>query len=300
MTKEEKIQLLTDRIAKFVDYFSKVLPDDVEVKLKELADRETKPLAQSLYKTYFLNQELSKKYDRPSCQDTGLLQYWVKCGANFPLIGELQGILREATVRATFSAPLRHNNVDTFDEVNTRMNVGFGTPNVFWEIIPDSDECEIFPYMAGGGCTLPGRAKVLMPGEGYEGVTKFVLDQMTSYGLNACPPLLVGVGVATSIDVAGMLSKKALMRPIGSKNPNERAALMEKLLEDGINAIGLGPQGLTGTDSVLGVNIENAGRHPSVIAVAVNVGCWNHRRGHLVFDKDMNAKVLSHKGVDLS
>ena len=100
--------------------------------------------------------------------------------------------------------------------------------------------------MAGGGCTLPGCATVLMPGEGYEGVTKFVMDRMTSYGLNACPPLLVGVGVATSVETAALLSKKALMRPIGSHNENERAAKMEKLLEDGINAIGLGPQGMGG------------------------------------------------------
>ena len=98
--------------------------------------------------------------------------------------------------------------------------------------------------MAGGGCTLPGNATVLMPGEGYEGITKFVLDRMTSYGLNACPPLLVGVGVGTSVETAALNSKKALMRPIGSHNANERAAKMETLLEDGINAIGLGPQGM--------------------------------------------------------
>mgnify|MGYP002522598270 CR=1 FL=1 len=98
--------------------------------------------------------------------------------------------------------------------------------------------------MAGGDCTLPGNATVLMPGEGYEGVTKFVLDRITTYGLNACPPLLVGVGVGTSVETAALNSKKALMRPIGSHNDNANAAKMEKLLEDGINAIGLGPQGM--------------------------------------------------------
>ncbi|WP_181941620.1 fumarate hydratase, partial [Klebsiella pneumoniae] len=87
---------------------------------------------------------------------------------------------------------------------------------VFWEIVPNSDQCSIYTYMAGGGCSLPGKAMVLMPGAGYEGVTRFVLDVMTSYGLNACPPLLVGVGVATSVETAALLSKKALMRPIGS------------------------------------------------------------------------------------
>ena len=102
--------------------------------------------------------------------------------------------------------------------------------------------------MAGGGCTLPGKAMVLMPGAGYEGITDFVLDQMTSYGLNACPPLLVGVGVGTSIETAALNSKKALMRPIGSHNENANAAKMERLLEDGINAIGLGPVSYTHLD----------------------------------------------------
>ena len=245
------------------------------------------------------NQVLAKELNRPSCQDTGVLQFWVKCGTNFPLIGELEALLKEAVVKATFEAPLRHNSVETFDEYNTGKNVGKGTPTVFWDIVPDSDQCEIYTYMAGGGCTLPGKAMVLMPGEGYEGVTKFVLDVMTSYGLNACPPLLVGVGVATSVETAALLSKKALMRPLGSHNENERAASMEKLLEDGINAIGLGPQGMGGKYSVMGVHIENTARHPSTIGVAVNVGCWSHRRGHIIFDKDLNYTITTHSGVEL-
>ena len=244
-------------------------------------------------------QKLAKELNRPSCQDTGVLQFWVKCGTNFPLIGELEALLKEAVVKATFQAPLRHNSVETFDEYNTGKNVGKGTPTVFWDIVPDSDKCEIYTYMAGGGCTLPGKAMVLMPGAGYEGVTRFVLDVMTSYGLNACPPLLVGVGVATSVETAALLSKKALMRPLGSHNDNERAASMEKLLEDGINEIGLGPQGMGGKYSVMGVHIENTARHPSAIGVAVNVGCWSHRRGHIIFDKDLNYTITTHSGVTL-
>ena len=125
------------------------------------------------------------------------------------------------------------------------------------------------------------------------------MDVMTTYGLNACPPLLVGVGVATSVETAALLSKKALMRPIGSHNENERAAKMETLLEDGINKIGLGPQGMGGKYSVMGVNIENTARHPSTIGVAVNVGCWSHRRGHIIFDKDLNYTITTHMGVEL-
>lgn len=299
MSQEQNIISVTDTMSKFVALVGKQLPDDVEAKLKDLAEKETAPLAKTIYETMFKNQKLAVELNRPSCQDTGVLQFFIKCGEDFPLIGKLERILTDAVLDATVKAPLRHNSVETFDEYNTGKNVGKGTPSIFWEIVPERDDVEIDVYMAGGGCTLPGKAMVLMPGEGYEGVTKFVMDVMTSYGLNACPPLLVGVGVATSVETAAVLSKKALMRPIGSRNPNERAASMEKLLEDGINKIGLGPQGMAGNYSVMGVHIENTARHPSAIGVAVNVGCWSHRRGHIKFDKDMNYTITSHSEVTL-
>ena len=283
MTKAEAAARMTDVLAKFVAYTGKRLPDDVRAKIAELAGEEDAPLAKSIYETMEKNQELAMKLNRPSCQDTGAAQFFLKCGANFPYMGAMEEILHAAVVQATADAPLRHNAVETFDEFNTGKNVGKEIPSIFWEIVPDRDDIEIHTYMAGGGC---------------EGVTRFVLDVMTSYGLNACPPLLVGVGVGTSVEVAALHSKKALMRPIGSHNPNPRAAKMEQLLEDGINAIGLGPQGLMGKHSVLGVNIENSARHPSVIGVAVNVGCWSHRRGHIIFDKNLDYKILSHAEVD--
>lgn len=299
MNRELNINKMTDLMSKFIVLVGKKLPDDVENKLFELSEQETEELPRVIYDTMFNNQRLASELNRPSCQDTGVLQFWVKCGDGFPLIGQLESILREATYDATQKAPLRHNSVETFDEYNTGKNIGTGTPTVFWDIVPDSDEVEIYTYMAGGGCSLPGKAMVLMPSAGYEGVTEFVLDIMTSYGLNACPPLLVGVGIGTSVETAALLSKKALMRPIGSRNGNENAAKMEKLLEEGINNIGLGPQGMSGKNSVMGVHIENSARHPSTIGVAVSTGCWSHRRGHIVFDKDLNYKLISHKEAAL-
>ncbi len=295
MSTEAQVQKMTGIMSAFTAFVGKKLPDDVEAKLAELRSKETSALSKTIYDAMAKNQKLAEDLNRPCCQDTGVLQYWVRCGSKFPLLGELEGLLKNAVIDATIQAPLRHNSVETFDEFNTGKNVGKGTPTVFWDILPGRDDVEIYTYMAGGGCTLPGKAMVLMPGAGYEGVTEFVLDVMTSYGLNACPPLLVGVGVATSVETAALLSKKALMRPIGSHNENERAAKMEKLLEDGINSIGLGPQGMSGNFSVMGVNIENTARHPSTIGVAVNVGCWSHRRGRIVFDKDLNYTITSHK-----
>ena len=231
MSNEAQVKKLTDIMAQFVGFTAKKLPDDVIAKLQELRDKEDTPMTKVIYDTMFRNQELALKLNRPSCQDTGVLQFWVKCGTKFPLIDNLEALLKDAVVQATFATPLRHNSVETFDEYNTGKNVGKGTPTVWWDIVPNSDQCEIYTYMAGGGCTLPGNATVLMPGEGYEGVTKFVLDRMTTYGLNACPPLLVGVGVGTSVETAALNSKKALMRPVGSHNDNANAAKMEKLLE---------------------------------------------------------------------
>ena len=289
---------MTDIIAQFVGFTAKKLPDDIIAKLQKLRGREDSPMAKVIYETMFRNQDLAIRLNRPSCQDTGALQFWVKCGTGFPLIDDIAELLREAVIQATVDTPLRHNAVQTFDEYNTGKNVGKGIPTIWWDIVPHSNQCEIYTYMAGGGCTLPGNATVLMPGEGYEGITRFVLDRMTSYGLNACPPLLVGVGVATSVETAALNSKKALLRPIGSHNENANAAKMEKLLEDGINAIGLGPQGMGGKYSVMGVHIENTARHPSAIGVGVSVGCWSHRRGHIVFDKNLDFSVSTHTGFE--
>jgi L(+)-tartrate dehydratase alpha subunit len=293
---DQNVQSMIQTMSKFVGLVGIELPKDVEDKLDTLAKEEESRLGKVVYETMATNQKLAKELRRPCCQDTGVLQFMIKCGENFPLRGKLEYILREAVVHSTKVTPLRHNSVETFDEYNTGLNVGYKTPTLFWDMVPDSDECEIYTYMAGGGCTLPGKAMVLMPGEGYEGVVRFVLDIMTSYGLNACPPLLVGVGVATSVETAALQSKMALMRPIGSKNPNENAHLLETLLEDGINKIGLGPQGMNGGKSVMGVHVENSARHPSAIGVAVNVGCWSHRRGLIKFDKDLNFEILTHEG----
>ncbi len=299
MGNQTGVAQLTETMAKFTAYIGKHLPTDVEKKLAELRAKETKPLAKAIYLSMAENQEIAAKLDRPSCQDTGVIQYFVTAGAKFPLLGELGDILADATRRATDESPLRHNAVETFVEKNTGTNTGTKAPWLDWEIVPEDDGVVIDVYMAGGGCTLPGSATVLMPGQGYEGVTDFVFDLIASRGVNACPPLLVGVGVSTAVETAARLSKKALMRPIGSHNANERAALMETLLEDGLNEMGIGPQGLTGTDSVMGVNIESSARHPSTIGVAVSTGCWAHRRGRIRINADLTYQIISHEGATL-
>lgn len=298
-TLSSEAQKMRDILVEYIAVVGRRLPDDVTKKLDELSKIEVDPLQQLVYDTMKENQLLAEELNRPSCQDTGALQFFIKVGSKFPLLSELKDILKEAVYLATQKAPLRHNAVQTFDEYNTGLNIGTGLPTVYTEIDGDSDDIEMYVYMAGGGCSLPGAAKVLMPGEGYEGVVRFVMDQMTSYGINACPPLLVGIGIGTSVETASMNSKLALMREVDSVSPNENTAMMERLLEEGIDNIGLGPQGFGGKKSVMGVNIINTGRHPSVIGVAVNVGCWSHRRGKINFDRDLNYELPLHEGVEL-
>lgn len=299
MDKDTAIQSLTTTMAKFTAYIGKRLPTDVVQKLGELHNAEIEPMARTIYNLMAENQDLADGMDRPCCQDTGVIQYNVTAGANFPLLGELPEILRDATLEATKIGPLRPNAVETFDEKNTGTNIGTKAPWLDWEIVPNDDGVLIDVYMAGGGCSLPGQAAVLMPSQGYEGITDFVFDVVTGRGINACPPLMVGVGVSTSVETAAKLSKRALHRPINSHNPNEKAAKMEKLLEVGLNEVGIGPQGLGGTATVMGVKIENSARHPSTLAVGVSTGCWAHRRGKIRINADMSYEIISHQGAVL-
>lgn len=299
MNKEAQREKFIDIMAKFTAYTGKHLPDDVLARLKELRAKEDTALAKIIYDAMFEDLKMADALDRPCCQDTGVIQYFVQLGTRFPLIDDIENGLREAVKRATIIGPLRHNAVEVFDEKNTGNNVGKRIPWIDWEIVPNRDDVRIYVYMAGGGCSLPGTAKVLMPLEGYEGVVKFVFDQITSYGINACPPLLVGIGIAGSVEVAAKLSKKALLRPLGTHNSNPRGADLESRIERGLNAIKIGPGGLSGENSVMGVHIEEAARHPATIAVGLSTGCWAHRRALIKINADLEYETISHKGAVL-
>ena len=285
----------TDVMAKFTAFFGKRLPDDVLEKLEAMQRVQKSELATLVYDAMFTDLEMAKERNVPFCQDTGVIQYHIELGADFPIRNELEACLKEAVRRATVKAPLRHNAVQIFDEKNTGDNTGHRIPWIDLEIVPNSSDAVIYAYMAGGGCSLPGTAKVLMPVEGYEAVVQFIFDTICERGVNACPPLLVGVGIAGSVEVAATLSKRALMRPVGSHNPNKRAAEFERMVEEGLNAINIGPGGLTGEGSVMGVNVETAARHPSCLAVGVS----GHRRGAIRIHSDMSYELLSYKGVTL-
>jgi len=297
MSTDDMREKFIDIMARFTVYSGKYLPDDIYARLEELREAEDSDMAKIIYDAMFDNIKMAGDLDRPCCQDTGVIQYFVQVGTGFPLINEIEHCLQEAVKRATVMGPLRHNAVEIFDEKNTGNNVGTRIPWIDWEVVPYNNDVKIYLYMAGGGCSLPGTAKVLMPLEGYEGIVKFVFDQVTSYGINACPPLLIGIGIAGSVEVAAKLSKKALLRPLGTHNPNPRGAELEARIEKGLNEIKIGPGGLSGEFSVMGVHIEQAARHPATLAVGLSIGCWAHRRALIKIDPAMEYEIISHKGA---
>ncbi len=280
----------------YISHLAVVLPDDVRLRLEEMERNEDNPLSLSLYEAMRKNQEMALSLGRPCCQDTGIVQYWIRLGACFPFINELEEALTSAVRDATVNTPLRPNAVETFSEHNTGTNTGPGAPFFFWDIVPESDMCEIYVYLAGGGCSLPGSSAVLMPSMGYSGIADFVLDRTALYGLNACPPLIVGVGIGATSEIAALNAKKALMRPVNSHNPNEMVRKMEDDLFVELNSLGIGVQGLGGKESVLGVNIESTVRHPATLAVAVSYGCWSFRRGCITLRKDLSFFSKTHHG----
>ncbi len=291
---DEKTTLLKDIVSSFISHTAVVLPLDVKRRLDEIAMREKGELQKTLYGAMKENQRKALLLSRPSCQDTGIVQYWIKCGALFPYINSLEEALIEAVREATEKTPLRPNAVIPFEEKNTGNNIGEGSPYFFWDIIPSSDECEIYIYLAGGGCSLPGRARVFTPGIGYEAMIDYIIDETVSFGPNACPPLYIGVGIGSTCEIAALNAKKALMRKVGSHNPSAKIKEMEEALFREINKIGIGVQGMGGEESLLGVNIECTVRHPATFALAVSYGCWSFRRTEIILKSDLSYSSFTH------
>ena len=293
--KNDKQQLLTDIIAGFAETVSIYLSDDIFERINRLASDETDPRAKTMYNCILDNLQLADELHRPICQDTGVLQYFVEVGTDFPLISEIESSINAATEKATEKTPLRPNIVDPLGETNTGSNTGFGTPYIHYDIVTGGSDLKIKLYLSGGGCALPGRSRVLMPLEGVKGIKKFVYETIAEWGVNACPPLFVGIGIGACAVTAAELSKKALLRPVNSQNADQKTAALEKEIEDDLNSLGIAPLGFGGDKTVLGVNIESAGRHPATLGVGISTGCWATRRGEIVIHKDLSYEMTSHK-----
>ena len=274
MNHQQAQSKMTDVMEKFLNLSSKKLPDDVYDKLKECRDAETSEMQKVIYDTYFDNLNKALELDRPCCQDTGLLHFYMKCGSEFPYMAVVEQALHDATAKSTYSAPLRQNTVNYFEERNTGDNTGERMPWLHWDIVPGSSDLEICAYFAGGGCCLPGCARVFTPSDGYAAIIKYVFDAVAGLGINACPPLIVGVGLGHNMENAAVLSKMAYLRPLGTHHPHPKGKKLEQDLLAGLNKLGIGAQGIPGNRVAMAVHVESSARHTATIAVGVNVACY--------------------------
>jgi L(+)-tartrate dehydratase alpha subunit len=286
-------------LEKFINLAALRLPDDVYACLQEMRKRENSPLQKALYSSYFKNLQKALKLKRPCCQDTGLPHFYIKAGTAFPYLDITAEVLIEATRRATLSVPLRPNAVNYFDEVNTGDNTAERIPWINWDLVPGSSDMEITLYFSGAGCSLPGKAQVFKPSDGYGAIVPFVFDIVSGPALNACPPLVVGIGLGHSMENAAQLSKKACLRLLGTSHPHPQGAEFEKRLLDGLNGLGIGAQGLPGKQSVMAVHIESSGRHTATIACGVSVSCYAHRRGIIRLGGDLSYELPTYRGAVL-
>jgi fumarate hydratase subunit alpha len=236
------------------------------------------------------NVELAKEKRCPMCQDTGILTFFVSVGTQFPAIGMLQEVIEQAVVRATQEIPLRPNTVDPVSGMNHGDNLGAYLPHILWEF-EAGDKVHIVLIPKGSGSENMSALSMLSPSAGLEGVKQFVVETVKKAGGRPCPPIMVGVGVGGSADLAMNLGKRALLRPVGVHHAEKQIAKMEDELLQRINATGIGAMGLGGKVTALDVHLEVAYRHPASLPVGVVIQCWADRRARMVISKDGSWEV---------
>ena len=270
------------------------LPQDVKQALQRAYREEESEAGKTQLKTILENVELAQKTRTPMCQDTGVIIFYVKAGSKVKDLDKIEKALHRATIRATKEVPLRPNAVDPFTQENTGDNTGRFIPFIHWEIV-SGNTLEITVMPKGGGSENVCVLGMLSPGMGLAGLKKFVLDAVINAGAKPCPPNILGIAVGGGADIAMKLAKLALLKPLDQPNPDPNLANLEKELQEAVNSTGIGPMGLGGRFTVLGVKVDYAHRHPASYPVAVAVQCWAARRASARIYPDEKIEYLTHK-----
>ncbi len=247
-------------------------PDILEALLKA-RDNEDSPLPKSILELLLSNADIASRERIPVCQDTGVAVLFVSLGQDVHVSGDLENAIQEGIRQGYADGYLRNSVCDPL----TRKNTGTNTPAVVhFELVPgDSMVITLLPKGCGSEnmCAL----RMLPPSSGREGVVNFVTSCVFEAGSNPCPPVVVGVGLGGTFEKAAVLSKKALLRPVGSPNEREDLAQLEKEILGEINDKGQGVHGFGGSTTALAVQIEAFPSHIASLPVAVNIQCHAHR-----------------------
>ena len=274
------------------------LPVDVKAALKRAYDKERSAIGKIQLKAILDNIRLAEERGIPLCQDTGLISFYLKAGSKFKGLHRIEKALHRAVIRATREIPLRPNTIDPFTQKNVGNNLGRYVPYIHWEIT-GGDFLEITAFPKGGGAENMCALKMLKPAEGLDGLKRFVIESVVRAGGMPCPPTIIGVGIGGGANIAMELAKKALLKPLDKPHPRSVINRLEQKLLEAVNKTGIGPMGLGGDSTALGLRIEYAHRHPASYPVAVAFQCWAARRATARIYMDGCVECLSHRDRDL-
>lgn len=258
-----------------------IISRDVYEGLKRACDVEESPIGKSILKQIIENDDIAAKERIAICQDTGMAVVFVELGQDVRIVsGDFNEAVNLGVREAYIKGFLRKSMVK--DPLFERKNTEDNTPVLIYVDIVPGDRVKIVAVPKGAGSENMSALKMLRPADGVEGVKKFVVETVLNAGPNPCPPTIVGVGIGGTMEKAALLSKKALLRPVGTKNPDERYAGLEREILEEINKSGIGPGGLGGRVTSLAVHIEHFPTHIACLPVAVNLCCHACRHTEII------------------
>lgn len=246
--------------------------EDVIAKIKEFKEKEESPTAISVLDIILENYKLAASEKMPSCQDTGIAVCFIDVGQDVHLVGgDFTEAINEGVRQGYKDGYLRKSIVD--DPIIDRINTKDNTPAIIYTEIVPGDKIKITIAPKGGGSENMSEVKMMKAADGIKGVVDFVVDRISRSGGNPCPPIVVGVGLGGNFEQSALLAKKSLLRSLTEKNPDPKWAKVEDEILEKINNLGIGPQGLGGRTTALGVFILSKPCHIASMPVAVNVQC---------------------------
>ncbi len=257
-----------------------VLNDDVYNALEAAKSTEKSPIGKEILCQLTDNADIAKNENVPICQDTGMAIVFVELGQEVHIKGGLlTDAINEGVRRGYRDGYLRKSVVsDPFIRENTKDN----TPAIIHYDIVEGDKIKIIVAPKGFGSENMSKIYMLKPSAGIEGAKDAIVQAVDEAGPNPCPPMVVGVGVGGNFEMAALLAKKALLRPIGSHSDKPHLREMEEELLERMNSLGIGPQGLGGVTTVLGVNVESFPTHIAGMPIAVNISCHVTRHAEVI------------------